>query len=129
MKVTSKAQYKLSDVPEGTYAFAALSDAAPKCSEAVEGWNKALENFSGLPPVFSDSTKSLYYTSVNSSFVALYNPGVDPTADCRVVACTKTMSVDATDSPTEDKLALTTGYAFICLTSPPALTLDEAPFT
>ncbi|CDJ40616.1 SAG family member [Eimeria tenella] len=117
---------------DGTYAFKSLADADPNCKETVDYWKAAYKNFTGLPPSKSKDEK-LYNNQDNVSFVALYNPSSNATADCRVVTCTQTNTTTpqpdtvSRDGNTE---ATKKGYALICKTTPAAFENDaSAPFT
>ncbi|CDJ64351.1 SAG family member [Eimeria necatrix] len=114
----------------GTYAVQVLTSETPQCSETVDSWKKAYKNFSGLPPSKSQDPE-LYKKQDNISFVALYNPSTEGTADCRVATCTKTVSAGVgvlnggeTSQPTER------GQALICMTTPDVFQdASSAPFT
>ncbi|CDJ27733.1 SAG family member [Eimeria mitis] len=121
----------------GTYAFQRVDDAeAPDCTAVVDEWKKSYSNFDGLPPS-RKANEELYENQDNVSFVAMYNPSEDATADCRVVTCTKTT---APASPPAAKQGNdgsnaegteTKGSAIICLTAPDVLpkSSESAPFT
>ncbi|CDJ66648.1 SAG family member, partial [Eimeria necatrix] len=74
---------------DGTYAFKSLDDTEPNCKETIDYWKAAYKNFTGLPPSKTEG-ETLYKNQDNVSFVALYNPSSNATADCRVVTCTQT---------------------------------------
>ncbi|CDJ62587.1 SAG family member [Eimeria necatrix] len=116
----------------GTYAFKSLTAAKPDCKETVDYWKAAYKNFTGLPPSKNDA-ETLYDDQDNVSFVALYNPSSNATADCRVVTCTQTNTSTAgpvgatTDEGSETAKR---GYALLCKTMPAAFASDtSAPFT
>ncbi|CDJ40605.1 SAG family member, partial [Eimeria tenella] len=113
---------------EGTYAFMSLTAAEPNCKDTVDHWKAAFKNFTGLPPSESQAG-NLYNNQDNVSFVALYNPSSDATADCRVVTCTKTTTEnEETQSVSEQSPEY--GYALICKTMPSAFPDgNSAPFT
>lgn len=117
---------------DGTYGFKRLADAEPNCKEAVDYWNAAFKNFTGLPPSKTEGT-DLYKKQDNVSFVALYNPSSNATADCRVVTCTQTTtsgSLPATATSGGESGTTKNGYALICKTMPTAFANDtSAPFT
>ncbi|CDJ67324.1 SAG family member [Eimeria necatrix] len=108
---------------DGTYAFKSLTAAQPNCKETVDYWKAAYKNFTGLPPSKTDG-ETLYNNQDNVSFVALYNPSSNATADCRVVTCTQTTT--STTGGTEGGMLSTyaddgttkNGYALICKTMP-----------
>ncbi|CDJ40592.1 SAG family member [Eimeria tenella] len=111
----------------GTYAYIALNSATPNCSAAVDHWKAAYKNFSGVPPAYKDNT-TLYSKQDNISFVALYNPSKDATADCRVVTCTETTTPQSPGQ--EGSGTQRHGYALLCMTTPDILKENEsAPFT
>ncbi|CDJ62350.1 SAG family member [Eimeria necatrix] len=118
---------------DGTYAFKSLGDAEPNCKETVDYWKAAYKKFSGLPPSKSEDEKKVYNNQDNVSFVALYNPSSNPTADCRVVTCTQTNTTTQdpnTASRDGNAEATEKGYALICKTTPTAFENDtSAPFT
>ncbi|CDJ62353.1 SAG family member [Eimeria necatrix] len=117
---------------DGTYAFKPLDDAEPNCKETVDYWKAAFKNFTGLPPSKTEGT-DLYKKQDNVSFVALYNPSSNATADCRVVTCTQTTtsgSLPATATSGGEGGTTKNGYALICKTMPTAFANDtSAPFT
>ncbi|CDJ66267.1 SAG family member [Eimeria necatrix] len=117
---------------DGTYAFKALDDTEPNCKETVDYWKAAYKNFPGLPPS-KTGNETLYKNQDNVSFVALYNPLSNATADCRVVTCTQTTTSTAgTDMRSPETTPETTknGYALICKTMPAAFgDGNSAPFT
>ncbi|CDJ40599.1 SAG family member [Eimeria tenella] len=116
---------------DGTYAFKSLTDAQPSCNDTVDYWKAAFKNFTGLPPSKSQAN-GLYDKQDNASFVALYNPSSNATADCKVVTCTKT-TTDAGEEADEDTRAgqsSQSGHALICKTMPAAFADENAaPFT
>ncbi|CDJ62578.1 SAG family member [Eimeria necatrix] len=113
---------------EGTYAFKSLTAAEPNCKDTVDYWKAAFKNFSGLPPSESQAG-NLYNNQDNVSFVALYNPSSDASADCRVVTCTKTTTANEALQSDSDQ-SPEYGYALLCKTMPSAFTDDNtAPFT
>lgn len=119
-------------LPDGNFAFTVLKDANPDCKGSVDKWKNAFSNFNQLPPVFvSNDEPGLYANVMNYSFVAVYNPGANPTADCRVVTCTQTKTVGTKEVPQENQTTkeLKKGYGLICLTTPKALVDGKAPFT
>ncbi|CDJ32534.1 LOW QUALITY PROTEIN: SAG family member [Eimeria mitis] len=74
----------------GTYAYLPIDDPnSVDCKAVVDKWKEAYSNFDGLPPANKEE-EDLYDTQENVSFVALYNPSKEATADCRVVTCTQT---------------------------------------
>lgn len=105
-------------VEDGTYAYAALEDGAKqdccKCKEAIKKWQAASANFNGLPPAQA-ADDNIYTNTDNMSFVAMYNTGSSPTADCRFATC-------------KDPASSKEGYAVVCLTTPATLK-KSAPFT
>ncbi|CDJ62584.1 SAG family member [Eimeria necatrix] len=123
---------------DGTYAFKSLTAAKPDCKETVDYWKAAYKNFTGLPPSKTEG-ETLYKDQDNVSFVALYNPSSDATADCRVVTCTQTITsatddADDAEDPVGSSYAggdnTKNGYALICKTMPGAFgTGSSAPFT
>lgn len=114
----------------GTYAVNVLTSETPQCRETVDSWKKAYKHFSGLPPSKSQDPE-IYRKQDNISFVALYNPSTEGTADCRVATCTKTVSGGAgvlnggeTSQPTGK------GHALICMTTPDVFQdASSTPFT
>ncbi|CDJ57952.1 SAG family member [Eimeria maxima] len=111
--------------PSGTYAFKALESNSPTCSDIVGEWKAAYKNFKGLPPPNKDT--KLYDDRNNVSFVAVYNPSPDATADCRVVTCIKETTNTELQPQTKNTEA---GYALICMTTPDVLPQNStAPFT
>ncbi|CDJ62577.1 SAG family member [Eimeria necatrix] len=113
---------------DGTYAFKPLTAAEPNCEETVDHWKAAFKNFTGLPPSKTEGA-NLYKNQDNVSFVALYNPSSDATADCRVVTCTKT-TAGGTVLQNDSEQSPEYGYALICKTMPSAFADDNtAPFT
>ncbi|CDJ62585.1 SAG family member [Eimeria necatrix] len=118
----------------GTYAFKSLTAEQPNCKEAVDYWKAAYKNFTGLPPSKNDAG-TLYDNQDNISFVALYNPSSNATADCRVATCTQTNTSTTGPGPAiaeTDGGSDTTkkGYALLCKTKPTAFASDtSAPFT
>ncbi|CDJ33926.1 SAG family member [Eimeria mitis] len=119
-------------IPSGTYAYHPVdSPDTVDCNAVVDKWKGAYTNFDGLPPSKKEGEK-LYQNQDNVSFVALYNPSKDATADCRVVTCTKTTpaaerfkATRTTGGETEE------GSALICMTVPDVLPEEgeNAPFT
>ncbi|CDJ31544.1 SAG family member [Eimeria mitis] len=103
----------------GTYAFQIVDAANLSCNDVVEKWKNAYSNFNGRD---------------NISFVAMYNPSEDATADCRVVTCTRTVTTAPSGLPSEaeqqeeegeeEEGAKTeetkAGSALICMTTPPS---------
>ncbi|CDJ30948.1 SAG family member [Eimeria mitis] len=115
----------------GTYAFKALESETPRCSDIVEEWKTAYNNFNGLPPPYSEQEQA-YSSQENVSFVAMHNPSSDATADCRVVTCTrKTTTQQQNREKTGTTATEANGYALICMTTPDVLPVDgsKAPFT
>ncbi|CDJ67912.1 SAG family member, partial [Eimeria necatrix] len=117
---------------DGTYAFKSLTAEQPNCAETVDYWKAAYKNFTGLPPPKGEAG-TLYDNQDNVSFVALYNPSSNATADCRVVTCTQTTSsADPSSRVSSDGNDGNTklGYAMLCKTTPTAFENDStAPFT
>ncbi|CDJ40606.1 SAG family member (sag5) [Eimeria tenella] len=114
---------------QGIYAFKSLTTAEPNCKEAVDYWKSAFKNFSGLPPSKSQAGQ-LYNSQDNVSFVALYNPSSDATADCRVITCTKTTTTGGSEQQSDPQESKEYGYGMICKTIPTAFTNnDSVPFT
>ncbi|CDJ62580.1 SAG family member [Eimeria necatrix] len=114
---------------QGTYAFKSLTAEEPNCKETVDYWKSAFKNFSGLPPSKSQAG-GLYNSQDNVSFVALYNPSSDATADCRVITCIKTTTPGEAVVNSDPQPSTENGYAIICKTMPTAFTNnDSAPFT
>ncbi|CDJ28590.1 SAG family member [Eimeria mitis] len=122
------------DFQSGTYAYLPIDNAdSVDCKAVVDKWKEAYTNFDGLPPANKEE-KNLYDNQENVSFVALYNPSTEATADCRVVTCTKTTpaagaaaagGTDSTGQNTETKAS-----ALICMTAPDVLAdKEKAPFT
>ncbi|CDJ33924.1 SAG family member [Eimeria mitis] len=124
----------------GTYAFQVVDAASLSCTAVVEKWKNAYSNFNGLPPPNKDA-EELYTSRDNISFVAMYNPSADATADCRVVTCTRKIATVSAGLLTEmgeeeegeDPLTEETkeGSALICMTTPDVLPAnsDNPPFT
>ncbi|CDJ40602.1 SAG family member (sag12) [Eimeria tenella] len=116
----------------GTYAFKKLTDEQHSCKETVDYWKAAFKNFTGLPPSKNDAGE-LYNSQDNVSFVALYNPSANASADCRVVTCTQTTGVASKSASTSaDTGSATTksGFALLCKTVPTVFANDTtAPFT
>ncbi|CDJ45659.1 SAG family member [Eimeria brunetti] len=113
----------------GTYAYHVADAGVFNCTAVVDNWKAAYSNFSGLPPAKKDS-KDLYSKQDNISFVAMYNPAENATADCRMVTCgKKTSPVAAKNSA--DSSSGEEASALICMTVPDVLHTDEtkAPFT
>ncbi|CDJ41982.1 SAG family member [Eimeria tenella] len=107
------------------------------CAAAVQYWKEGFSLFSNkLPPTYQEIGNPDVYTDKGISFVALYNPQVNPVASCAFVTCTKaTASADQDTSTSQDGHSLrrlqdepqiTT--AVICLTNPEALKTGAAPF-
>ncbi|CDJ67723.1 SAG family member [Eimeria necatrix] len=119
---------------KGTYAFKSLTAEQPTCNESVDYWKAAYKSFTGLPPSKNDA-ETLYDDQDNVSFVALYSPSSNATADCRVITCTQTNTSTATPEAlmaTAEGSTDTTknGYALLCKTMPTAFASDaSAPFT
>ncbi|CDJ62234.1 SAG family member [Eimeria necatrix] len=114
---------------DGTYAFKPLTSDKPDCKSIVDSWKAAFENFTGLPPS-QNQAAGLYDNQDNVSFVALYNPQSNATADCQVATCTKTTSSPPQDFRDSPDQAAENGYALICKTMPTAFqNKDTAPFT
>ncbi|CDJ27367.1 LOW QUALITY PROTEIN: SAG family member [Eimeria mitis] len=124
----------------GTYAFQVVVDAvSPSCTDVVEKWKNAYKNFNGLPP--SNKNSELYTSQDNISFVAMYNPSDDATADCRVVTCTRKITttptrllLDSAEEEEEDETKAEEtkqGSALICMTTPDVLPAnsEHPPFT
>ncbi|CDJ33181.1 SAG family member [Eimeria mitis] len=117
----------------GTYAYLAIDDAdSVDCKAVVDKWKDAYSNFDGLPPANKEG-EQLYDTQENVSFVALYNPTKDATADCRVVTCTKKTSAAgaaAASARGNAEQNTETASALICMTAPDVLADGaKAPFT
>nr|ABR92920.1 surface antigen 7 [Eimeria tenella] len=110
---------------DGTYAFKSLTAAEPNCKETVDHWKAAFENFTGLRPSKTEGA-NLYKNQDNVSFVALYNPSSDATADCKVVTCTKATASEAALQSDSDQSS-ENGYALICKTMPSAFPDDKSP--
>ncbi|CDJ62347.1 SAG family member [Eimeria necatrix] len=119
---------------KGTYAFKSLTAGQPNCKESVDSWKAAYKSFTGLPPSKKEAG-TLYDNQDNVSFVALYNPSTNATADCRVVTCTQT---NTTTTRPEALMATAeggtdtakNGYALLCKTMPTAFPSEtSAPFT
>ncbi|CDJ64348.1 SAG family member [Eimeria necatrix] len=114
---------------DGTYAFKPLTSDKPDCKSIVDSWKAAFENFTGLPPS-QNQAAGLYDNQDNVSFVALYNPQSNATADCRVATCTKSAAPTRAVLDDSSGQAAENGYALICKTMPTAfLNKDTAPFT
>nr|AET50695.1 hypothetical protein [Eimeria tenella] len=119
---------------KGTYAFKSLITEQPNYKETVDYWKTAYKSFTGLPPSKKEAG-TLHDDQDNASFVALYNPSSNATADCRVVTCTQTTTTTATPGAlmaTAEGSSETTkkGYALLCKTMPAGLASDaSAPFT
>ncbi|CDJ62579.1 SAG family member [Eimeria necatrix] len=114
---------------QGTYAFKSLTAEETNCKETVDYWKSAFKNFSGLPPSKSQAGE-LYNSQDNVSFVALYNPSSDATADCQVITCTKTTTTGGSEQRSDPQRSNEYGYALICKTMPTAFTSnDSVPFT
>ncbi|CDJ27731.1 SAG family member [Eimeria mitis] len=118
----------------GTYAFQVVDANTPDCTAVVEKWKDAYSNINALPPPKKDSED--FYTNQdndNVSFVAIYNPSKNATADCRVVTCTKKVSPGPGPALAADGSATkeTKGFALICMTTPDVLSenSETAPFT
>lgn len=117
------------DKPEGTYAYFPQSKAEPECAAAVAYWKSAFAIFgTDLPPVYhTPQTRTTADTPYDNdkvvSFLALYNPKPEPTAECAVVTCPPKSSLAGrtlnADSP---------AYTLFCVTNPPVLTDTEAPY-
>ncbi|CDJ62570.1 SAG family member [Eimeria necatrix] len=115
---------------DGTYAFKSLTGAQFSCNDTVDYWKASFKNFTGLPPSKSQAN-GLYDKQDNASFVALYNPSSNATADCKFVVCTKT-TTDAGDDAEDTRVVQSSqsGYALICKTMPAAFADENtAPFT
>ncbi|CDJ45660.1 SAG family member [Eimeria brunetti] len=120
----------------GTYAYMPVEDAANvNCTAVVDTWKAAYSNFSGLPPPHLGNEK-LYKNHDNVSFVAMYNPSADATADCRVVTCTKKTTAGGEKGgegflPRAEDAGETIGSALICMTVPDVLPAEgsTAPFS
>ncbi|CDJ32535.1 SAG family member [Eimeria mitis] len=115
----------------GTYAYLPIDDpASVDCNAVVDKWKGAYSNFDGLPPA-NKNEENLYKNQENLSFIALYNPSKDATADCRVVTCTKKTPVAerAAQSGDQGQSTETKASALICMTVPDALDEEKAPFT
>ncbi|CDJ32658.1 SAG family member [Eimeria mitis] len=104
----------------GTYAFLALSSTDPDCSTIVDRWTAAFKNFTTIPPPKSKGNDA-YENYDNVSFVALYNPSQNATADCRIVTCTQTKSSDVdAERANETHAEAKTRHAVLCMTAPDA---------
>ncbi|CDJ31543.1 SAG family member [Eimeria mitis] len=124
----------------GTYAFQVVDAASPSCTAVVEKWKNAYSNFNGLPPPNTDS-QELYTSRENISFVAMYNPSDDATADCRVVTCTRKITTtpqgvlsdvgEEEEEETPKNEETKEGSALICMTTPDVLpdNSENPPFT
>ncbi|CDJ31541.1 SAG family member [Eimeria mitis] len=116
----------------GTYAYLPVENPdAVDCNAVVDKWKGAYSNFDGLPPPNKEED-NLYKNHENVSFVALYNPSTDATADCRVVTCTKTTPETASFKAARTSGTKTeTGSALICMTAPDVLPKkgEKSPFT
>ncbi|KAL8433152.1 hypothetical protein ACSSS7_004092 [Eimeria intestinalis] len=116
---------------DGTAAFLPLMSSNPECSNSVQTFKAGYLNFGAIPPKFTEDTRNIYSDPANLSFIALYNPGPDPKADCRVVTCTQETTVPT--SQQQGQGAETGGkkvaHALLCLTTPKALQEGKAPFT
>ncbi|CDJ32536.1 SAG family member [Eimeria mitis] len=119
-------------IPSGTYAYLPIDNAdAVDCNAVVDKWKGAYSNFDELPPPNKDQ-EELYKKQENVSFVALYNPTKNASADCRVVTCTKTTpaAASAQGTGTQGQSSEEKASALICMTVPDVLTDGEkAPFT
>ncbi|CDJ45662.1 SAG family member [Eimeria brunetti] len=132
---TGKAKSAPEDFVSGTYAFKVVEDGKANCTEVVDGWKAAYTNFNGMPPAKSEK-EELYTVPENVSFVSMYNPSTNAAASCRVVTCTKTVSVAGeggranVEAGTRETEGTTTGSALMCLTTPDILftSADTAPF-
>ncbi|KAL8275997.1 hypothetical protein Esti_000113 [Eimeria stiedai] len=121
---------------DGTAAFLPLQSSNPECSASVQTFKAGYLNFGAIPPKFTEETRNVYTDPANLSFIALYNPGSDPKADCRVVTCTQETTVQTPqqqmtgqqDQGTEAGTKKT-AHALLCLTTPKALQEGKAPFT
>ncbi|CDJ64350.1 SAG family member [Eimeria necatrix] len=121
--------YSTASFEDGTYAFKSLTSEKPECESIVNYWKTAFKNFTGLPPS-QNQAADLYSNQHNISFVALYNPSANATADCRVATCTKSASPGPTFFSDSASDAAEKGYALICKTMPTAFkSKDTAPFT
>ncbi|CDJ63161.1 SAG family member [Eimeria necatrix] len=107
------------------------------CAAAVQYWKEGFSLFNNkLPPTYQEIDDPDVYTDRAVSFVALYNPQVNPVASCAFVTCTKAAASadqDLSRSPDGHSLRrlqaapqITT--AVICLTNPVALKAGVAPF-
>ncbi|CDJ45672.1 SAG family member [Eimeria brunetti] len=114
----------------GTYAFLALSSSEPDCAAIVDHWKEAFSNFTSIPPPKSKGNEE-YENSGSISFVALYNPSQNATADCRVVTCTQMTPSDAdVDRASETQAEAKERHAVLCMTTPDAFgDGTSAPFT
>ncbi|CDJ45679.1 SAG family member [Eimeria brunetti] len=113
----------------GTYAFMALSSKEPDCAAAVDHWKAALSNFTSIPPAKTDE-EILYKKQQNISFVAMYNPSNNASADCRVVTCTQAPSARGVAAKLQRDTEQKTGHALLCITSPDAFKDNKtAPLT
>lgn len=142
-------QRVLTEPLKGNFAIKMLKDRRPDCRGAIEAWGRAYYNFDGQPPPFS-STDALYGSSLSQSFVAVYNPAENPTADCRVIKCTgEAISAHrdstrhflrlseaaarqrglATPQPLDGPDSIKIRYGLVCLTAPNALRTGRTPYT
>ncbi|CDJ45664.1 SAG family member [Eimeria brunetti] len=118
----------------GTYAFKVVDGGEPNCTDVVNGWKDAYTNFNGIPPA-KEGNEDVYKVHENVSFVAMYNPSANAAASCRVVTCTKTVSVAGAGGKAgregSEAENTKTGSALLCLTTPDILftKTDSAPFT
>ncbi|CDI74852.1 SAG family member [Eimeria praecox] len=118
--------------PAGTYAYAAQDGEKADCKAAVDYWKKAFKNFEGVPPVYKKD-EAPYTDAQNVSLISLFNPKSDPKVDCAYFICPAATTTgtgagaqaSAAGETTTDKEL----RALLCVTSPPALTDQQAPFT
>lgn len=98
----------------GIFAFMPTDRADINCNEAVVYWGSAAKNFLGGPPVYT-TEQPIYKNVFNTSLVALYNPGRNPTVDCIAFTCTVKKKEGA--------------HGFLCLSAPAVFKANEPPFT
>lgn len=101
----------------GTYAYMARSERRAECGAAAKLWESAMAKLGALPPVYTRDNP-IYRDPVNTSFVALFNPVLNPTISCAIFTCTA-------PAPQANKQA----RGLLCLSSPPALKEGQAPYT
>ncbi|CDJ36141.1 SAG family member [Eimeria mitis] len=112
----------------GTYAFMALESDTPDCAAAVDHWKDAVSNFTSVPPPKTGEDEP-YDKQHNISFVAMFNPSENASADCRVVTCTQTTTQQPSAFNLRNSGDEKKGYALLCMTTPDAFKNAEAPFS